>query len=476
LVTFLSPPLLGRRGQPFQGRMAFLATLHMILTITTTHQPATDLGYLLHKHPDKLQSVELAVGKGHVFYPEATEASCSVCLLLDINPIDLVRSAKGRNASFSEHYVNDKPYTSNSFLSTALVKAFGSAINGTCLSKPELVNTPIPLKATIHALKVDCELAYISKFLEPIGYEITIETVLLDEKFPSWGESKTVNLTIEKITTLKELLSQLYILMMILDTDRHYWISENDIDVLNRRGAGWLDSHPEREWITRRYLKNLRALTSQALPQTEPLPASERKVNLHQQRLEKAAALLKESGAVRVLDMGCGEGKLIKLLLREGQFKQITGMDVAFGELQKATENLYLDEASPAMRSRIALFQGSVTYKDERFKDFDAIVLVEVIEHLDEERLPTMERVVFGYASPKTVVLSTPNAEYNAVYEKLKDGFRHDDHRFEWTRQEFSNWCQKVCEQFAYTVKIYPVGVETEEYGAPSQIAVFTKG
>jgi 3' terminal RNA ribose 2'-O-methyltransferase Hen1 len=450
----------------------------MILTITTTHQPATDLGYLLHKHPDRLQSVELAVGRGHVFYPEATEVRCSACLLLDINPIDLVRSAKGRNSFLSEHYVNyvnDKPYTSNSFLSTALVKAFGSAINGTCLSRPELVNTPLPLEVCVHALKVDCDLSYVTKFLEPLGYQITIETVLLDEKFPSWGESKTVNLTVTKSTTLKELLSQLYVLMTVLDNDRHYWISENDIDVLNRRGADWLDVHPEREWITRRYLKNLRALTSQALLPSQPIPLSERKINLHQQRLEKAAELLKSSGAGRVLDMGCGEGKLIKLLLREGQFTHIAGMDVAFGELQKATENLYLDEASPAMRERISLFQGSVTYKDERFKNFDAIVLVEVIEHLDEARLPTMERVVFGYASPKTVILSTPNAEYNAVYEKLNAGFRHDDHRFEWTRAEFSDWCQRVCEQFAYTVKIYPVGPEEASLGAPSQIAVFTR-
>ena len=111
----------------------------MILELTTTHKPATDLGYLLHKHPDKLQTVELSVGNAHVFYPEATENSCTVCLLLDINPVDLVRSDKGRGAFLQEHYVNDRPYTSNSFLSTALVKAFGSAVNGTCHTKPELV-------------------------------------------------------------------------------------------------------------------------------------------------------------------------------------------------------------------------------------------------------------------------------------------------------------------------------------------------
>jgi 3' terminal RNA ribose 2'-O-methyltransferase Hen1 len=461
----------------------------MILTLTTTHHPATDLGYLLHKHPDKLQTVELAVGQAHIFYPEANDAVCTVALLLDINPIDLVRGEKGKRPFLGDaytEYVSDKPYTSNAFLATALVKAFGSAINGTCHTRPALVTTPLPLQAIIHALPVAGEkgdLSSIARFLEPLGYHFTCETVLLDERFPEWGESKAVHLTLSKTTTLKTFLSQLYVLMMILDTDRHYWVSQNDIEVLQRRGEGWLDTHPEKEWITRRFLKNIRTLANQALLQTHPTENTvvserpERKANLHQERLERAAQLLKSSGATRVLDMGCGEGKLLRLLLKEGQFKKIVGMDVAFAELQKAQENLYLDEASPALRERLSLFQGSVTYKDARIMGFDALALVEVIEHLDSERLPTLERVIFGYANPKTVVLSTPNAEYNAVFERLAtDTFRHTDHRFEWTRQEFADWCARVCAQFSYRVKIHPVGPETSEYGAPSQIAVFAKG
>jgi 3' terminal RNA ribose 2'-O-methyltransferase Hen1 len=428
-----------------------------------------------------LQTVELSVGNAHVFYPEATEDSCTACLLLDINPVDLVRGDRGRGAFLQEHYVNDRPYTSNSFLSTALVKAFGSAINGTCHTKPELALTAIPLKAKVHSLKVDCEKVCINKLFEPLGYKLSYDTIQLDSTFPSWGESKVVNLTIEKTTTLKEFLSQLYVFMMVLDNDRHYWVSRNDIDVLIRRGESWLENHPEKDWITKRYLKNLRTLTNQALLRLanedeliEEQPLPERKLNLHQQRLNKAAELLKESGAESVLDLGCGEGKLLKLLLKEGQFKKIAGMDDSFGELQKAKENLNLDQASPAMRERIKIFQGSVTYKDERLKHFDAAVLVEVIEHLDEERLPAMEKVVFGFAKPTTVILSTPNAEYNVVFEKLQaESFRHDDHRFEWTRKEFSDWCNKICNEFNYQVEIYPVGQEAENIGAPSQLAVF---
>lgn len=180
----------------------------MLLEIKTTHQPATDLGYLLHKHPDKLQSVELAVGCAHIYYTEADAHSCTACLLLDINPVDLVRGG-GRQAFLQEHYVNDKPYTSGSFMGTAMVKAFGSAMNGTCHAKPELVQTALPLSAKIYALHVACDKSYIARLFEPAGFQFSLETVPLDPVFPDWGESRAVNLTLAKTTTLKEFLSQI---------------------------------------------------------------------------------------------------------------------------------------------------------------------------------------------------------------------------------------------------------------------------
>lgn len=455
----------------------------MILSITTTHTPATDLGFLLHKHPDKLQSIALALGQAHIFYPIAEESECTICLALDINPLDLVRNKKGSRAFFlQQHYVNDRTYTANSFLSTAIVKAFGSAINGTCQTMPELVETPIPLKATISSLKIDTDFSYLEKLFTPLGYTISYEILPLDDQFPSWGESKYVNLTIENTIKLKDLLSQIYLFILVLDNERHYWVGQSEVEVLVRRGGDWLEKHPLKEWITRRYLRNVKTYMNEALlklageeiSKTETF-LTEKKISLHQKRLNRAAELLKESGAQSVLDMGCGEGKLLKLLLKESQFTKIAGMDVAFGELQKAKENLYLNEASPALRERISLFQGSVTYKDERTKGFDAVALVEVIEHLDLERLSAMEKVVFGYTNPATVVLSTPNSEYNVLFETLEaENFRHDDHRFEWTRKEFSDWCAKVCETYHYNVVIYAVGDEMKNVGAPSQMAVFS--
>lgn len=455
----------------------------MLLEITTTHHPATDLGFLLHKHPDRLQTVALSSGQAHVFYPEATAEKCTACLMLDINPVELVRNRKGPTPNLQEDYVNDRPYSSNSFLTTAISKAFGSALNGNCNTKPELAEQPLPFSVNLASVKVDGDISLIDKLFGPLGYTISYEQLPLDEKFPSWGMSKYVNLSLSQTITLKDLLRHLYIMLPVLDNDRHFWISQQDITILLQKGEGWLDSHPEREFITRRYFKNIRKLANEALLRLageEVLelekPASPFKQNLHGQRLQKAFELLKASGAETVLDIGCGEGKLLKLLLQDGQFRKITGTDVSFSSLQKASENLHLTDATPALRERLALFQGSVTYKDERLSGFDAIAMVEVIEHLDEERLPAMEKVVFGYANPTTVVLSTPNAEYNVVFERLDaEAFRHDDHRFEWTREQFKSWCDGVCTTYGYIVKILPVGPEDEIVGAPSQMAVFTK-
>lgn len=454
----------------------------MILEITTTHKPATDLGYLLHKHPDKVQSVELAAGKAHVFYPEATAARCTACLMLDINPVDLVRVRKGTYA-LQDQYVNDRPYTSNSFLSSAISKAFGSALNGRCNPRPELPQTPMPFTLRLSSLRVDAELEAVERLFLPLGYTLEVETIPLDTAFPTWGLSKYINLTLHKTCTLQELLSHVYVLIPVLDNSRHSYVSQHDIEILMQKGQGWLEQHPERDWITRRFLRNLRTYANEAilrLAGEEALPVIEYRSllqeSLHQLRLLRAFERLKESGAQRVLDLGCGSGKLLQLLLREGQFGKITGMDVSFSELQLAKENLHLDEASPALRERLSLFQGSVTYLDERLKGYEAVALVEVIEHLDEERLPAMERVVFGYAAPDTVVLSTPNAEYNVLYEKLDaEAFRHEDHRFEWTREQFKDWCDRVCRSFGYEVIIEPVGQEEPGIGAPSQLAVFKR-
>lgn len=460
----------------------------MLVQITTTHQPATDLGFLLHKHPEKFQSVELSHGKAHIFYPEATEQKATAALLVDIDPINMVRSARklsGKGFALG-NYVNDRPYVSSSFMSVALAKAFSTAMNGTCTGKPELANQKIPLEVQISVVSAPKggEML-IRKLFEPLGYQLEIERHTLDEKFPDWGESKYYSLVLKNNLAIKELLSHLYVLLPVLDNDKHYYVSQNEIDKLIDKGKDWLESHPEKEQIVKRYLINLGSLSKQAMNrlvseesniETDEIPneLKEKKQNLHEQRLQMAFEKLKQSGAERVLDLGCGEGKLIKLLLKEKQFKEIVGIDISFNELKKAKDRLRWEQMSISQKERITLFQGALTYRDKRLDGYDAAALVEVIEHMDENRLHSFERVLFEFSRPKTIVLTTPNKEYNAVFENMNvEQMRHDDHRFEWTRAEFENWANRIAKDHHYSVAFFPIGEMHESFGAPSQMAVF---
>jgi 3' terminal RNA ribose 2'-O-methyltransferase Hen1 len=455
----------------------------MLLTITTKRYPATDLGYLLHKHPAKVQTVELTAGSAHIFYPEATDNSCTAALLLDIDPIRLVRRNGSGNDFALEQYVNDRPYVASSFMSAAIAQAYSSAMNGRCKDKPHLVDEAIPFEISLSVLPVKGGEPVLRQFFEPLGYDISLQSFELDEQYPEWGQSRYFNVTLRHTLPLKTILSQLYILIPVCDNDKHYFVGGHEIEKLMEKGQGWLDTHPAKELITRRYLKNIAPLAKEALGmimKDEVLPAEEKqpkeKVRLHDVRLQAVRDLLLELKVTSVADMGCGEGKLLRLLMEKPVFKSILGMDVSYHSLEIAHDKLKIDRLPDMQKARIQLVQGSLTYRDKRLSGFDAGVLVEVIEHLDLPRLTALEKVVFEYGRPQYVIITTVNAEYNIMYEKLSSGsFRHSDHRFEWTRAEFEAWGNRVAEQFGYIVSYRPLGETDEVVGGPSQLALFKR-
>ncbi len=465
----------------------------MLLTITTTHRPATDLGYLLHKSPYRAQSFDLAFGKAHVFYPEASEDRCTAAVLLDVDPVGLVRGRRGGEGALAQ-YVNDRPYVASSFLSVALSRVLRSAMAGKSDDRPDLAGQPLPLKATLAVVPSRGGERFLRSLFEPLGYKVTAKQHPVDPRSigSEWGPSRYFTVTLEAERRLSELLTHLYVLVPVLDDNKHYYVGDDEVEKLLRHGEGWLAAHPERDAITRRYLKHRRSLARAALERlvTEEAPSAEEqeekhaaeeerleaKLSLNDQRLETVMDVVRGLGPKRVVDLGCGEGKLVKALLRDKGIAEVVGMDVSLRALEIAEARLDLEHMPERQRQRVRLLHGSLMYRDKRLAGFDVATAIEVIEHLDEPRLVAFERVLFEFARPGAIVLTTPNAEYNVKFENLASGaFRHKDHRFEWTRAQFEAWAARVAARFGYAARVAPVGPVDEGVGAPTQMAVFQR-
>lgn len=460
----------------------------MLLTITYEGKNTQDLGYLLHKNPYRSQQFELNSGMAYVFYPEVSDERTTAVLLLDINPIDLARGKLGSKDGGLFDYVNDRPYTASSFMSTAISRIFGTAMSGRCDKKQELADSPIKLTACIHMIQGKDDFA--RKIFEPLGYTVKTSKTVLDEKFEEWGESPYIDIEISGTVKLSELLNHIYVLIPVFDKQKHYYISEDEIEKLLSHGGEWLAGHPARNEIIFRYFlmkKSYAHRTIDRLLESEPTEeeteeenvpeeVEENRISLNTQRIEAVKNAVLESGASSVIDLGCGECRLTKILLNEKQIQKVTAADVSVRELEKAKTRLHYDTMQSYRKNKLTLIQASLTYKDKRFYGYDCACVVEVIEHIEPLRISAFERSLFEFAKPKTVVLTTPNREYNENYDFLKTGeLRHNDHRFEWTREEFEKWTRHICEKFGYTVKISGIGDYDEKYGTPTQMGVFTK-
>ncbi|GGJ19250.1 3' terminal RNA ribose 2'-O-methyltransferase Hen1 [Deinococcus roseus] len=448
----------------------------MLFLLRLIHENASDLGYLLHKHPAKVQQFSLPFGESTVFYPEVSDESTTACLLVNVDPIYLSRLRAGDVGRPLEPYVNDRPYTANSFLSVALGDAFRTAMTGRSQHRPELAAQALQLEIEIPVLKCNSGLDLMQRIFEPLGYTIEAQQLPLDEQFPDWGPSPYFHAKFRVQARVQDVLRHFYVLLPVLDNAKHYFISMDEIEKLLRNGEGWLEQHPERELILKRYLKYRQNLIRKAALQFEteeeeenPIQETpeqkEKRISLNQQRLTAATEALVSSGTKTVLDLGCGEGNLLRHLVKH-PFQRIVAVDASIRPLELAKEKF-------AGKS-IEFMHSSITYLDDRLTGFDAAALIEVIEHLDPERIQAMERSVFGHMKPRTVVVTTPNVEYNVLFEEMT-GLRHRDHRFEWTRAEFQNWASKVAETYGYQTEFRTVGDVHELYGSPTQLALFTR-
>lgn len=464
----------------------------MLFSITCDGPGAEDLGYLLHKHPDRVRSQSVANGVAHVFYPEATSARTTAALLVEIDPVQLSRRTRGHSGPATlEPYVNDRPYVASSMLSVAIGKLFGTALSGTCETKPELVDKPLDLEIHVPVVGTAGDASLITSFFAPLGWDVGCEVLPLDTSFDGWGDGPYASVSLRGSQKVKDALAHLFVLLPALDGRKHYWIDEDEVEKLLRRGGDWLAAHPERELISRRYLR-FRSLAEDALAQlsggavdtatsdqrADSGEASlERPLSLNEQRMDSVVHAIQSLSGGAVVDLGCGEGRLLRRLVAEPSVTKILGVDVSMQALRRADERLHRDDLSERRRESLTLQQGALTYTDDRLQGFDIATAIEVIEHLDEERLDVFGHVVFAEAAPQAVVVTTPNREYNVHFERLPVGtLRHNDHRFEWTRLEFTSWAEEICSTYGYSVKFSGIGPDDEMTGPPTQMAIFTRG
>ena len=460
----------------------------MLVSLTSTTPDATDLGYLLHKHPDNVRTVDVGIGHAHVFFPEATPQRCTASLFVEVDPIALARGNKGRPAASLEHYVNDRPYVASSMLAVALGRLFRTALSGTCDARPELVDQMLDLEVDLPVLPVRGGERIVRRLFEPLGYEVETTVIPLDEQFPSWGNSRYHSVRLRGQLTVRAVLEHLFVMLPVLDDRKHYWIGDDEVDKLLRRGGDWLGAHPESAMISRRYLR-FGGYANEALARLADAAEGgdvaedddaaddvEPPIRLSEQRHLAVLEVVRDLGGGRVVDLGCGEGRLLAQLVDEPSVNAVLGIDASVASLERAERRLRLDELSERRRERISLLQGALTYADDRLRGFDIALLVEVVEHVDPERLGVLVDTVLGRASPAAVVVTTPNREHNVNYPHLHaGGMRHRDHRFEWTREEFAAWTREVSESFGYSVDTSGIGFDDPDHGPPTQMAVFRR-
>jgi 2-polyprenyl-3-methyl-5-hydroxy-6-metoxy-1,4-benzoquinol methylase len=582
----------------------------VLLTITVTGPDAQGLGFLLHKHPDRVQRFSLAVGNATVCYPESDGGRCTAALLLEVDPVGLVRRrGRGGDGLSLVDYVTDRPYAASSMLAVALGRVFNTALNGRCDARPDLAAAPLPLEVRLPAVPVRPTagvggVELLERLFRPLGWQVAATGTEL-RPGGGWGPAPYLDLTLTGTLRLADALSHLYVLLPVLDAAKHYWVSTDEVDKLIRRGEGWLAGHPDRDLILRRYLAGRRTLVEDATarllaleelsdpegeaedgdpgtdrPDPDPLDRSQEiggpvegpvragragigeastssavvgpgdraltipepvegpvragraglgeastssavvgpcdraltipepvegsvcagragvgeastssaavgpgsavvgpdpgPTPLRVLRLQAVLDVVREIGAHRVVDLGCGEGHYLRALLAEPSITDLLGVDVSARALERAGQRLGLERLSDHQRARVRLRQSSVTYRDDELAGYDAMLLVEVVEHLEPDRLGSLEANVFGAARPAHIVLTTPNAEFNARYD-LAGSLRHPDHRFEWTRAEFAEWCETVAARHGYRVGFRDVGEPDPELGPPTQLALFTR-
>jgi 3' terminal RNA ribose 2'-O-methyltransferase Hen1 len=443
----------------------------------------------------------MSFGEGYVYFQENPQGDNSLSLLVDVDPLATVQG-RGQLSHMDGLYVNDRAYVPSSLLTSALTKAFGTALSGRCKERPELASTPIDWTVSVPVVTSDWRTEILWSLFGPLGYEVRMAHVEREGHRSSHPDvaSDLTGVKLCTTATMREVLSHLVVLIQVLDQDNHRWLDEQDLDPFMRRVEGWLPEHPYGMFILKRALKHQKHLIKAVIAKFPAIVDSQARISsinsemwdasqleeyadqplsLNRQRFAVVQELIERLQPRSLVDLGCGDGSFIGFLANGAllhPMERIIGMDVSASELARAKTRMEHLSSLPGRRTPVEWLLGSLLYRDPRIKGLDMAILIEVIEHIDPWRLPALERQVFGEGGYASIVVTTPNREFNLIYGLSEEhSLRHRDHRFEWTRQEFQEWVQKIASQYGYEWQIQGIGTVSLDHGSPSQMVLFQK-
>jgi 3' terminal RNA ribose 2'-O-methyltransferase Hen1 len=447
----------------------------MQLSIKVTGQGAGVVSHLISKNPHNLYERN---EKGHtvrLVYTTSSEEETEFLLYVVPDPIELVRNSP--DLYNITQYINDREFAVSSLFCSFIRTALGTALNG----KPKeeyrsWVDHELQLELRFGPLASSLSDKQIQQLFEPLGYKIGIDY----GDFTVFKEKSTARyLTIKGTKTLQTSLRHVFVLIPVLDDYKHYFIDEREVEKLERYGEGWLEFHPLADLIIKRSLRfrdviaksNFKVSDEKDLNFRNKAPSKPRLNDMRYEAIVKQVQSLTNKSTV--IDMGAGEGKLSVQLGFIPGIQEILAVEPSQREHIRAKERF---EKAKQIEGFLepSLLWGSLFYTDDRLRNKDVMILCEVIEHINEDRLPGIMELIFRENRPRTFLITTPNQEYNAIYD-LGENMRHNDHRFEWSREEFQNRCQNWIANVPYSVVFAGIGEEQEPYGFPTQMAIFSR-
>ncbi|WP_075619063.1 3' terminal RNA ribose 2'-O-methyltransferase Hen1 [Paenisporosarcina indica] len=445
----------------------------MQLTIKATGENVKAISYLLSKNPDNVYERN---HKGHLvrlFYSKFTETELEVTIFVTPDPIELIKSSS--NSYDITHYINDREFAVSSIFCSFIRSALGTALNGQPKEEYiDWVNHLFPFEFEFGPVVSTISDEVLNELFEPIGYQVTITRPEIDYSFQMKEKSSVSYISLKGTKTLQDGLRQLFILIPVIDNYKHYFIDEKEIEKLERYGEGWLEAHPMRDMIYRQALR-FKEVYSQVENTNleEKIEEPSEKIRLNDLRYERIVETVSLMKPKSIVDFGSGEGKLSVRLGFVTGVKEILAVEPSESATLKALRRFEKVTNKEGFVVPETLW-GSLFYYDERLKGKDVMILCEVIEHIDEYRLPKVLDTILHDYQPGALIITTPNREYNMVYD-MDDHFRHNDHRFEWTRAEFYQWCNERNLRESYDLHFDGIGEEHETQGFPTQMCVFKR-